>query len=222
MSRFPSVSRRRGSWPSFRRSPGVAALAELHAYSLNIKGNENLAIGAPRDSAMGNVVDRVRLIKGRLANPAAPDEVTIGERLAAQTHLRVGSHLDAGSYTQAQIEKPSRAGIPALPRARDVRLRVVGIVRRPLDLGVRVGVRGSRLLTPAFGDKYEGRIAVFTDVLRVKTERGHVRCAACHRIGPQALGRRADVPGAAARHRDRRRATARSACSPRRSGSLPR
>ena len=175
------------------------------AYSLQIEGYENLAIAAPTDSAMGNVVDRVRLIKGRLADPAAPDEVTIGERLAAQTHLGVGSHLDAQSFNQAQIDKAFSGADPGGPAGPRVRLRVVGIVRRPLDLGVREQSGGVALLTPGFGDKYEGRIGRFTDVLRVKTDAGTARCASCHRDRTEALGRRADVPGAAARHRDGRR-----------------
>ncbi|HTK16346.1 MAG TPA: FtsX-like permease family protein [Acidimicrobiia bacterium] len=157
---------------AFRRSPGVAAMAYLHAYSLQIKGHENLAIAAPADSAMGTVVDRVRLVKGRLADPTAPDEVTIGERLAAQTHLGVGSHLEAESFSQAQIDKAFSGGDPGPPAGPRLRLRVVGIVRRPLDLGVREESGGVALLTPGFGKKYEGRIGRFTDVLRVKTDAG--------------------------------------------------
>ena len=150
----------------------MAAIAYLHGYSLALKGYENLAIAAPADSAMGNLVDRVRLIKGRLGNPAEPGEVTIGERLAAQTHLRVGSDLDAESYTQAQIDHAVAGGAPGAPGGPRVRLRVVGIVRRPLDLGVRAASGGVALLTPAFGEKYQGRIGRFTDVLRVKTDAG--------------------------------------------------
>jgi ABC-type lipoprotein release transport system permease subunit len=157
---------------AFRRSPGVAAFAYLYAYSLQIKGYENLAIAAPADSAMGNVVDRVRLIKGRLADPKAPDEVTIGERLAAQTHLGLGSHLDAESFTQAQIDKAIAGGDFGAPAGPRVRLRVVGIVRRPLDLGVREESGGVALLTVGFGKQYEGRIGRFSDVLRVKTDAG--------------------------------------------------
>src|SRR4051812_9361697 len=49
---------------AFRHSPGVAAFAVLDGYSLVVKDYENLAIAAPEDSAMGNLVDRARLIKG--------------------------------------------------------------------------------------------------------------------------------------------------------------
>ncbi len=165
---FPTASQ----LAAFRRSPGVAAFAQMHAYSLVVKGNENLAIAVPADSAMGDVVDRVRLIKGRLADPTAPDEVTIGEQLAAETHLRVGSDLDADSFSQAQINRAFSGGDPGGPAGPRVRLRVVGIVRRPLDLGVRAESGGVAIITPAFGEKYHGRIGVFTDVLRVKTDAG--------------------------------------------------
>lgn len=157
---------------AFRRAPGVAALAHLHAYAFVIKGYENLAIAAPDDLAMGTQVDRVRLIKGRLADPSAPTEVTVGERVAAQTHLQLGSHLDAVSYTQGQIDDAVSGGEPGDPAGPRVRLRVVGIVRRPLDLSVREESGGVALMTPAFHETYEGRIGRFTDVLRVKTVAG--------------------------------------------------
>jgi hypothetical protein len=159
---------------AFRRSPGVAALAYLHAFSLVIEGEDNLAIAAPDDSAMGNLVDRARLIEGRFGSPSAPDELTVSEGLAAKTHLRVGSHLDARSFTQTQIDTIfSGKGDPnAPPVGPHVRLTVVGIVRRPLDLGIRAVTGGVALLTTGFGEKYEGRIGRFTDVLRVKTEKG--------------------------------------------------
>ena len=89
---------------TFRRSPGVEAFALVHAYSIVIEDQDNLAIAAPDDTAMGNVVDRARLIEGRFANPSAPEELTVSEGLAAKTHLRVGSHLDVASFTQAQID----------------------------------------------------------------------------------------------------------------------
>ena len=51
-------------------------------------------------------------------------------------------------------------------------MRVVGIVRRPLDLGVRAASGGIVMLTPAFSAKYEGRIGLYTDTVRVKTRAG--------------------------------------------------
>ena len=60
-------------------------------------------------------------------------------------------------------------GAPAGPR---VRLRIVGIVRRPLDLGDLAASGGVVIETPAFDRAYKGRIAVFTTILRVRTRHG--------------------------------------------------
>ena len=65
-----------------------ADVAVIHAYAISPDGRPNLAIGAPVDGPLGTLVDRPRLIAGRLANPNAPDEITIGEALSAQEHLR--------------------------------------------------------------------------------------------------------------------------------------
>ena len=167
---FPTADQLR----TFRQTPAVAAMARLRGYSLATAADPdaNLAIAAPVDGAMGTVVDRSRLIKGRRANPSAPYEITIGEALAAQLHLRVGSHLDAGSYTPAQLHIGFTSGDPGAPAGPHVRFRVVGIVRRPLDLGVRAAAGGVVLLTPAFSPKYEHRIGLYTDVLRVRTRAG--------------------------------------------------
>jgi hypothetical protein len=165
---FPTASQ----LTAFRRSPGVAAFAYLRAYSLQIKGYENLAIAAPTDSAMGNVVDRVRLIKGRLADPAD----------AGRGHDR----RTAGGANAPRGRKPSRCRVvhagadrQGIQRRRSRRSRrsacaVAGRRDRPAPARPRCAgtVGGVALLTPGFGDKYEGRIGRFTDVLRVKTDAG--------------------------------------------------
>ena len=51
------------------KSPGVEAFARLHAYSLGIDAYPDLAMATPVDNAMGDVVDRSRVIAGRQANP---------------------------------------------------------------------------------------------------------------------------------------------------------
>jgi hypothetical protein len=156
----------------FRRTPGIEAIALAHGYALVADNNEGIAIGVPVDSALGNLVDRARVVKGREANPAEPDEATVGEGLASQLHLRVNSRLEAVSYTSAQVKTAFSGGDPGPPKGPLVRLRVVGIVRRPLDLGVRAAQGGIVLLTPAFTAKYADRIGRFTDTVRVRTRTG--------------------------------------------------
>src|SRR5207302_6894418 len=71
--------------------------------------------------------------------------------------------------------------VPAGPR---FRLRIVGIVRRPLDLGDRGAAGGVLVLTPAFTHQYETSIGTFSGtILRVRTRHGtadvpHVAAAA--------------------------------------------
>jgi hypothetical protein len=153
----------------FRRMPQVAAMARLRAYALNPRGTRNLAVAAAIDPAMGRSVDRVRLLAGRVADPTVAEQIDIGESLAAQLHVWVGSTLDTQSFNPAQFRSGQDPGQPAGPR---VRLKVVGIVRRPLDLGDRAENGGVLVLTPAFDRVYAKRVASFSDVLRVRTRNG--------------------------------------------------
>jgi ABC-type lipoprotein release transport system permease subunit len=157
------------------RLPGVAALASLQAFGLIIPQDPTFqSIGAPDDGSsgqnFGQTVDRDRYVAGRAPDPNAVDEVTLGEGLAAQLGLHVGDHLTVVSYTPAQIaaflRQEANVGPPAGPQ---VDLDLVGIVRRPLDLGERGAVGGLMVLTPAFGRAYAGQIGVFGHRLRIRT-----------------------------------------------------
>src|SRR5438105_7208801 len=157
---------------AFRHLPEVADFAILHAYGLIPRGRPNLKNAATIDGRLGTAVDRARVVAGRAADPNAPDEITIGEGLSAQQHLGLGDHLDAGSLTPAQFELANHGRNPGIPAGPRVRLRVVGIVRRPLDLGNLAASGGVVVETPAFDRTYKGRIAVFATILRVRTRRG--------------------------------------------------
>jgi len=157
---------------AFRRVPEVADVAVLHAYALTPVGRPNLAIAASVDGKLGTVVDRARLVAGRRADPAVADEINIGEGLAAQAHIRLGGHLDAASMTPAQLQQMFGGHEPGPPAGPFLRLRVVGIVRRPLDLGDRAASGGVVVMTPAFDVAYRNRIAVWSTVLRIRTRNG--------------------------------------------------
>ena len=103
---------------ALRRLHHVEAAAVLRFYALKpVHAPASLSPAAALDGAMGSVVDRSRLIAGRRANPAAPDEVTIGEVLAAQLHRGVGGHIDFLSYTPAQFAAASSGGGVGRPAA---------------------------------------------------------------------------------------------------------
>jgi len=157
-----------------RHLPGVAAVGTLRAYGLVLPSAPDFQdIGVPADRSFGRAVDRGRLVAGRRANPNAVNEVTVGEGLANRLHLRAGGSLLAESYTPEQINSILGGTADVGARAGPVlHLRVVGIVRRPLDLGDTGAPGGLLLLTPAFGQKYADRIGVFGTRVRIRTDDG--------------------------------------------------
>lgn len=168
---------------AFGRVEDVDSFARLRGEALGFPRAPQLrAIAGAVDRRFGTVVDRPRVVAGRAANPSAADEVAVGEALAAQLHLRVGDHLEGESYTPEQVTgflTGTFTGGPTGPGGQPVgagprfRLRIVGIVRRPLDLGDRGASGGVFVLTPAFTHKYEASIGTFNgSVLRVKTRHG--------------------------------------------------
>ncbi len=157
-----------------RRIGDVEDVAALHAYGLVLPRVSSLeAIGSPADRTFGTRVDRGRIVAGRAIDPAAPDELAIGESLARRLHLGVGDSLRANSYSVAQIAAVLAGSEDVGPLAGPhVRLHVVGIVRRPLDLSDRAASGGFLVLSPTFATRYADRIGVFGTYLRIRTRTG--------------------------------------------------
>ena len=155
-----------------RRTPGVEAVAEVRQLTLLVQG-QFLATASQVDDRFGTVVDRARVIEGRLADQTKADEITIGEQLARQLRIGVGDRLRFKSYTPEDIaEIQLNNAVPPPPHGPDIALRIVGIVRRPLDLGGRGASGGVLVPTKAFTDEYRDRIGSFAgSILRVRTER---------------------------------------------------
>jgi hypothetical protein len=90
--------------------------------------------------------------------------------MASLLHVGVGDHLTFRSFSPEDVSTPSTTFALHGPT---VTLRVVGIVRRPLDLGGRGAAGGVVVTTPAFFAKYKDRIGTFSGtILRVKTTQG--------------------------------------------------
>jgi hypothetical protein len=145
---------------ALRHTPGVEGVGIVDLLFVGPAGPalQHQLIAAPVDSALGTEVDRPRLVSGRLANPDALDEINIGESLAAMTQLGVGDSIDAVSMSPGTFAG-LRHGGPFRLDGPKVRLRVVGVVRRPLDLAALGSAGGVLLLTPAFDRAYHSRIA---------------------------------------------------------------
>ena len=158
---------------SFSQTPGVAALAVLRLFAIQPADPavQYLAMGAATDArTMNHLVDRPRLISGRLANPAAPDEVNVSQPFAQLDHLRVGGTFPIVSWTTAQVARMFAAGNFTAPGGPKISLHVVGIVRRPLDLGERGAQGGVVILQPAFIAKYGNEIGTFSGyAMRIRT-----------------------------------------------------
>jgi hypothetical protein len=142
----------------FAHAAGVAGVGLINAYDMNVDGLPNLKIAASVDGSLGSVVDRARLVRGRRPNPNAADEIDVGEGLAAQRHVTVGSVLSSVSVTPGQLQLLFQGKNPGTPAGPHVRLHIVGIVRRPLDLGDLAASGGVVVLTPAFNRAYVNRI----------------------------------------------------------------
>ena len=102
------------------RAPGVAAMADLTAYGLVVPDAPYFqSIGAPTDGRFGDVIDRDRLVAGRSTDPAAPDEVTIGEGLAARASGWPSGSTSTSSRTPRRRSTTSSAMSPTSASPRD-------------------------------------------------------------------------------------------------------
>jgi ABC-type lipoprotein release transport system permease subunit len=153
----------------FRRTPNVAAVGALRQLTLFGERQGFLPTAGPIDSTFGRTVDRARLVAGR--NARAVDELTIGEGLTSKLGVGIGDHLTFQSFSPEQIGQIDDSNFE--PKGPTVTFRIVGLVRRPLDLGGRGAAGGVIVPTRAFVDEYSDRIGSFSGaVLRVRTEHG--------------------------------------------------
>jgi ABC-type lipoprotein release transport system permease subunit len=152
---------------AFETAVASAPIGLIHVYGMSPSNRPSVAMATSADGSFGTVVDRPRVIAGRLADPTAVDEVTIGESLAQQTGIRVGSVFGSVSLTPEQL-----ANGDFVPKGPEPEFRVVGIIRRPADLSDLAASGGLITLTPAFDRAYSGKIALFTDDLRLRVPGG--------------------------------------------------
>jgi ABC-type lipoprotein release transport system permease subunit len=158
---------------AFGKVPEVSSFGVAGAMFLQVAAAPNMTLVPAVDTKIGAVVDRARVIAGRAANPAVADEIAIDESSATQIHVGVGGHLDVSSYTPKEIAVALHGGNLGPPAGPRVRLQIVGIVRRPFDLGRRGASGGLTVATPAFYHEYVGRIGSFPGAtLRVRTRNG--------------------------------------------------
>jgi len=161
---------------ALRKVPVVEGVGQLRQVALYSEAAGFLPTAGPVGRSFGRDIDRSRLVEGRWAHGV--DELNIGEGLAARLDLQVGDRLPFGSFTQEQIDSGDLENGTFDPHGPAVDFRVVGIVRRPLDLGVRGEAGGVVVPTRAFMRAYADRIGSFSGtILRVRTRNGDADAA---------------------------------------------
>jgi hypothetical protein len=118
------------------------------------------------------------VVAGRLPDERRAEEVAVDEELAARRHLRVGSRYRVGAFTLQQFG-PAGEGASITPQGAVADLRVVGIVRYPIDLKPVVTDQdnmfvntGELYLTPAYWRRYGPGIANYGISLMVTLRHG--------------------------------------------------
>jgi len=112
-----------GYYRALARLPHVAAVAPLAAVNTLVLGQ----VVAPADRRLRYLVDRPKVLAGRLPLPDRADEIALDQHGAAILHLQVGSTL-AMDAVRSDIPASARARALSSASARKLRERVVGII----------------------------------------------------------------------------------------------
>jgi len=159
-------------WSALTARPEVAQLARWKISFGQVAGSQEEAVFfAPADGAWLDQVDRPVVVRGRMFDPAVPDEVVVGEA-AARPGTPPGNplgRLDVGSqisYTPFGAGQDDRSGEP--PEGPAVTLRVVGIVRQVEEF---LFVPGMVMLSPGFVERY-GADSLLVENAMVRLRRG--------------------------------------------------
>jgi ABC-type lipoprotein release transport system permease subunit len=140
---------------TIRAQPGVEAVWPVGSYIGRTAHSKDWYYPLAGDTSSG-FYHRI-VAKGRSVDPSKPDEVMVSEQTAANSHLRVGSTIHMDFYGWGQADDVAD-GVEERPDgARDVRLRVVGVIRDPFDIGAGTTNR-FMVASPAFARRWGDRI----------------------------------------------------------------
>lgn len=127
--------------------------------------------------------DRPIIVKGRLPDPEALDEVAVNESFADALGLEPGDEFPLRTVTPAALDAASAGLLTRDPNGEDVTMTVAGVIRRPVDLGAEHGTgsdgfgRDSWALEtgPAFAEHYAGQLANYGVAVQGRARPGQVR-----------------------------------------------
>jgi hypothetical protein len=155
--------------------------------------------GAALDPGGSIAFGRPFMVAGRLPDERQAEEAAVDEELAERYHLQVGSRYRVGALTLEQFGSVLALRAVA-PQGAVVDLRVVGIVRYPIDLDPVVTdqdnafvQQGQLYLTPAYWRRYGPNIANYGHGLAVMLRHGQADLPRLQADLRRLYGDRADV-----------------------------
>ena len=146
--------------------PAVEAIDRTVPYAVapvGLPADRFVPFAASLDGRMLHEFGRPMVVDGRLADPQAADEVVLREQTAELLGVGVGDVLPFESLTDegvATIDETQGDGTDA-EAGPSFDMRVVGLVRDPGDLAARSDDQPFHHLTPAFHQRWEGRIGTY-------------------------------------------------------------
>ncbi len=149
--------------------PDVEAFTELRFFGARVPRLASVA-NVAADVANDGTVDRALIVRGRAANPNAPDEMDVDATFARAHHLDVGTTIDLETFTQAQVNAAT-GGPPPAALGPKVQLHIVGVERRPVDVGT-ASTQALFELTPGFDRAYFTRVGNFGAQFNLRTKHG--------------------------------------------------
>jgi ABC-type antimicrobial peptide transport system permease subunit len=146
-----------GYYGALARRRDVASMWTSVLYNMGLPQGNGVAdtlleaVASP-DGALGVSVDRVRVVQGRMFDPADPGAVMVDQQLAGREHLRPGSTLRL-------LGIPSKNGNPDLAHVVPLAFRVSAVVAFDNQIVPSTSINGAPtvLLSPAFYRTAAGR-----------------------------------------------------------------
>ncbi len=130
--------------------------------------DSDLAIRAPRDDRAGVDLERSRILRGRLPNPARADEMAVSESAAHIVGVNVGDELSISTMTPEQVREEEY--FPAL--GPQLRVHIVGVLRSTDDLAPGGADGGVFLASEAWLPTVQGKVDEWTTYLGVGLVQG--------------------------------------------------
>ncbi len=148
-----------------RAIPGVRGASLLSGLALFPDNGKFINLTASLDGRWGTDLDVARIVRGRAVDPAAHDEIVLGEAAARALGVDVGDEARFNSWSPEQLaewqeSEPSEAEeLTFLGPA--IALKVVGISRHPADLSSDDPLSFLTALPFGVWQAYQGRVGEF-------------------------------------------------------------